>query len=188
MAVVRLHGKPDLFVTFTCNTKWPEITRSLLPHQTANDRPDLIARVFKLKLDALLFDIKKNNIFGRTIACIHVVEFQKRGLPHAHILIILAAEDKIRDTDAIDNLICAEFPDASTDPELFAIVSENMVHGPCGRLDPTCVCMVDGICSKEFPKPYRDETNPNVDGFPLYKRRNNNAGVEKMVNRRKVWV
>jgi hypothetical protein len=33
MAMVRAYGKPDLFVTVTCNPKWQEITRELLPGQ-----------------------------------------------------------------------------------------------------------------------------------------------------------
>jgi len=51
MAGVRKFGKPDLFVTFTCNPKWKEITDALLPGQTAKDCPDLVTRVFYLKLD-----------------------------------------------------------------------------------------------------------------------------------------
>ena len=48
MSIVRKHVKPDLFVSFTCNPKWKEITKALLPNQTADQRPDIIARVFKL--------------------------------------------------------------------------------------------------------------------------------------------
>ena len=54
MAVVAKLGKPDLFLTFTCNPKWPEITDNLLPAQNASDRPDLVSRVFKMKFDACL--------------------------------------------------------------------------------------------------------------------------------------
>src|SRR5207302_6082726 len=57
MAIVSYFGKPDLFITFTCNPKWPEITRELLPHQTAADKPDLTARVFHMKLQELLKDL-----------------------------------------------------------------------------------------------------------------------------------
>lgn len=46
MAIVRKFGKPTFFVTFTCNARWEEITRDLLPGQTATDRPDITARVF----------------------------------------------------------------------------------------------------------------------------------------------
>ena len=52
MALVAKQGKPDLFLTFTCNPKWPEILDNLKPSQTTSDRPDLVARVFKLKMDA----------------------------------------------------------------------------------------------------------------------------------------
>lgn len=50
MAIVRDKGKPDLFITITCNPKWIEIQRELYPGQTASDRPDLVARIFRLKI------------------------------------------------------------------------------------------------------------------------------------------
>lgn len=62
--MVRKFGKPDLFITFTCNPTWPEITDNLLPNQTASDRPDLVDRVFKLKLEALLKDIVVYGVLG----------------------------------------------------------------------------------------------------------------------------
>jgi hypothetical protein len=46
MSCMRVHGKPDLFVTFTANPKWPEIICELDKGQEPNDRPDLITRVF----------------------------------------------------------------------------------------------------------------------------------------------
>ena len=140
--------------------------------------------MFKLKLAALLFDLKKNHIFGRVIASIHVVEFQKRGLPHAHILIFLASEDKIRDNEVIDDIIRAQFPDQATEPELYAIVSNTMVHGPCGKNFLNSPCMIDGKCSKDFPRAFRDDTNANLESFPLYRRRDNGAGIVKEVERR----
>jgi hypothetical protein len=50
MALVQKFGKPCIFLTFTCNPKWEEITNSLADGETAFDRPDLSARVFKVKL------------------------------------------------------------------------------------------------------------------------------------------
>ena len=83
--------------------------------------------------------------------------------------------------DHIDDLICAELPDPS-DPKqkkLFDIVSSNMVHGPCGQFNPNCVCMVDNKCSKNFPKEFRETTNSNVNGYPLYRRRDNGFHILK---------
>ena len=50
-------------------------------------------------------------VFGTPVAYIHVIEFQKRGLPHCHLLLILAEDSKVRDADAIDSLISAEIRD-----------------------------------------------------------------------------
>jgi len=66
MARVRKFSKLGLFVTFTCNPKWKEITDTLLPGQNAKDRPELVTRVFNLKLDALLKDIK-DSVLGNVI-------------------------------------------------------------------------------------------------------------------------
>ena len=81
MAIVRQYGNPDFFITFTANPSWPEIV------EKGRDRPDIVSRVFQLRLKQFLLDLK--TFFGRAVAHISVIEFQKRGLPHAHILIIV---------------------------------------------------------------------------------------------------
>ncbi len=48
MVMVMKIGKPDLFITITCNPNWPEIVDNLYPGQRPEDRPDLVARVFNL--------------------------------------------------------------------------------------------------------------------------------------------
>jgi len=57
MACCRVMGKPTLFVTMTTNPKWAEIQENLLPGQTAINRPDIVSRVFALKLKQLLHDL-----------------------------------------------------------------------------------------------------------------------------------
>jgi hypothetical protein len=94
MAVVRKYGKPDLFITFTCNPKWPEIIENLLPGQQPSDRPDLCSTVFALKRAAIMKDIFQNGWFGEPVAYVYAIEFQKRGLPHCHLLIILKSESQ----------------------------------------------------------------------------------------------
>ncbi|KAI3876070.1 hypothetical protein MKW92_039150, partial [Papaver armeniacum] len=44
MALVQKYGKPDLFITMTCNPNWEEIQRNLKPGQQAHDMPDLTTR------------------------------------------------------------------------------------------------------------------------------------------------
>ena len=73
------HGKPTLFITITCNPKWPEITAALLPGQRPKDRPDLVALVFHVKLSRIIKDLTKDGVFGKASAFLRVIEFQKRG-------------------------------------------------------------------------------------------------------------
>jgi hypothetical protein len=70
MAICRWAGYPDLFITFTCNAKWPEIESflSMNPGQKPEDRLDILGRVFKIKLDQLLYDLKHGQHFGRLLA------------------------------------------------------------------------------------------------------------------------
>ncbi|XP_059147684.1 uncharacterized protein LOC131935318 [Physella acuta] len=173
MAIVRKFGKPDFFVTMTCNPKWPEIEESLLPGQRPENRPDIVDRVFKLKLQQLLKDISEKKIFGRVVALVHVIEFQKRGLPHAHIVITVEGEFKPRTSTIVNKVVVAELPDKEKFPRLFHVISSNMIHGPCGVLNPQSTCMVNGKCSKKFPKKFSEETKIVQDGYPIYMRRKN---------------
>lgn len=89
MMLVQHYGKPDIFLTMTCNPSWPEIIQELAPGEEAQNRPDLVARIFHAKLVTLKEEIVSDKLFGPVAAFVYVVEFQKRGLPHAHFLIIL---------------------------------------------------------------------------------------------------
>ncbi|GFW48877.1 helitron_like_N domain-containing protein [Trichonephila clavipes] len=145
MTYVRHYGRPDLFITFTCNPNWEEIQTLLLPGQQAIHRHDLTARVFKQKLKSLIDFIVKYSIFGITRCWLYTIERQKRGLPHAHILVWL--KDRIR-PEEIDQIISAEIPDPLIDQELFDIVTKHMIHGPCGAFNMTSPCIKNGKCKK----------------------------------------
>ncbi|XP_044594412.1 uncharacterized protein LOC123271894 [Cotesia glomerata] len=182
MVYIRTFGKPDLFITFTCNPKWNEIACELLPGQKSQDRHDIIARVFRLKVKKLIDLITKKYIFGETLAHMYTVEWQKRGLPHIHILVWL--KDKIK-PEQIDTVISAEFPNPNEDPILFEIVKSNMIHGPCGQVNPQSPCMTDGKCTKKYPKQLICETQTGDDNYPKYRRRSPSDGgfTAKIVKR-----
>jgi hypothetical protein len=170
MAIARFFRRIDLFITMTANPNWVEIARELFPGQTSYDRPDLVARVFKLKKQELLDDIYKRNIFGQAPAYVYVIEFQKRGLPHVHLLVILDENSRLRTPADINSCISAQWPDPVTQPSLFETVKTTMVHGPCGNFNPSAPCMQNGKCSKGYPKPFQDITHTTEDGYPLYAR------------------
>ncbi|RWR99563.1 uncharacterized protein B4U80_07671, partial [Leptotrombidium deliense] len=61
MAISRKIGRPDLFITMTCNPKWPEIRRylaTLPPGLTANDIPHFTCRLFYQKVQGLIKDLE----------------------------------------------------------------------------------------------------------------------------------
>ena len=65
IAICRVHGPPDFFLTFTCNPNWQEILESLSqPGQTPSERSDIIVRVYHMKLNELLHHIRNGSIFG----------------------------------------------------------------------------------------------------------------------------
>ncbi|KAG5003647.1 hypothetical protein JHK84_027903 [Glycine max] len=164
MAICGHLGFPDLFLTMTCNPTWPEIQRKVTQSNlTPNNCPDIITRVFKIKLNQLMNDLKHGNIFGNIIGYIYTIEWQKRGLPHAYILIFLHPSNKLPNPHDIDQMISAEIPNKQSQAQLFEIVSNHMMHGPCG-------------C---FPKKFHGATIVDQDGFPVYRRRNDGRTVMK---------
>ncbi|XP_074328080.1 uncharacterized protein LOC141665994 [Apium graveolens] len=181
LPICRTLGHPSLFLTMTTNTKWPEIQR-MLKHMSGvdvADALDVVARVFKMKVDQLMDMIKKKNCFGRCIGVMHVIEFQKRGLPHAHILIWLHPDDRPKITGQIDKMVSAEIPDPEIDPVGYNAVSNYMIHGPCGPDYTKSPCMVKGSCIKHFPKRYNSHTFFDECGFPIYKRRRIGITINK---------
>ena len=172
LAINRHFHGADLFLTMTADPNWPEIKEALLPGQIPEDRPDLVVRVFHAKVEEIKADLFKHDYLGKTVARVWTIEYQKRGLPHMHMIIFLHPDNKLRTPEDIDTLLSAEFPDEEEEPELFELVKKHMVHTPCGPNNPTAPCMKDGKCSKGFPKPFREETTINEDSYTNLRRCN----------------
>ena len=125
LTVVQRMGHPTYFITFTCNADWPEIKENLLPGQVSSDRPLLVARVFKLKLRRFLATIKKWD--GGCAYYFCVVEFQHRGLPHAHIAL------RVNNPPPLTNNmrhIQVNMPEADAD-NYRRLVGKHLIHGCC---------------------------------------------------------
>ena len=135
MSLVQKFGKPDLFITMMCNLGWEEVQNEHLPTQTAQDRLDLLARVFKSKFEELKDDIMVKEVLGRVIVYVQVFEFQKRGLLHVHMLIIHNEDDKLHNLEDYDQVVKAEIP--------------CMIHGPWGVQNPRSLCMKKGDVKKD---------------------------------------
>lgn len=81
--------------------------------------------------------------------------------------------------EKIDDFISAEIPDKDTDPDLYRLVSDHMMHGPCGVDNPSCPCTTKGKCTKKIPNKFSDRTMTDSDGFPVYKRLDNGRFIKK---------
>src|SRR6266850_1417228 len=186
LAINRYFGGGDLFITMTANPAWPEITSALMYDQKAPDCPDLVVQVFQAKLQSLLKDIVRG-VLGQVAAYLYTIEFQKRGLPHAHIIVFLKPHAKLRTPEDIDSLMSSEFP--TDNDELLRLIKKFMVHTPCGNQNPSAPCMVNGSCSKSFPKAFRAETTVTEDSYACTRCRDTGQIFE--VQRREVnnqWV
>ena len=110
-----------------------QISQNLGDFETAIDRPNIVAKVFNQKVKILLEDVNKKSIFGKYIAYTYVIEFQKRGLPHMHMLLFIVKDNKVSNVDCVYTIISSEIPDEVRYPRLFSIVKQFMIHGPWGK-------------------------------------------------------
>lgn len=208
-------GKPSLFITLTCNPHWREITAALEPGQTWEDRADVVNRVFQLKLRAFVQDVREGTFFKdkngapwKAKYIMYVVEFQKRGKPHAHITMRLAGteEDMPKSAEAVDALIWARIPEVDKCDCSFGagLIGPPLPPPPGFALAPAVMCeqhrlkdsvqrhmmhrCISGVCldkegprvcKRNFPKAVCGETTQDDGGFPVYRRA---AGDEYVVS------
>ncbi|XP_071700212.1 uncharacterized protein [Rutidosis leptorrhynchoides] len=115
-------------------------------------------------------DIGSRLILPASFTVLYTVEFQKRGLPHCHTLLWTDLPLANVSPNKTDMYISAEIPDPHIDPHGYKVVSDLMIHGPCGLDKPDAPCMKESKssvtelkCSKKFPKPFNQETFFNKD-------------------------
>ncbi|XP_020972806.1 uncharacterized protein LOC107632510 [Arachis ipaensis] len=126
-------GYPSYFITITCNPDWNKIKDCVADYSLKpSDRPDIISRVFKIKLDALLKDLKDG-------------PYSESPKEPA---------EKPRSSDDIDHHISAEIPDEHTQPKLY---SPCMVNGKCSKFYPMPFHEKTAIDSAGFPKYKRSD-------------------------------
>jgi len=95
-----------------------------------------LQKIFILKYNFINSFFYNIQIFGVPVAHVSVIEYQKCSIPHAHILVWLHDEDVPTTPEEINKLISAEIPDRTTHPEAFELVTQFMIHCPCGTFNP----------------------------------------------------
>uniref|UniRef100_A0A183BU64 ATP-dependent DNA helicase n=1 Tax=Globodera pallida TaxID=36090 RepID=A0A183BU64_GLOPA len=164
MAICRQLGAPHLLITFTMNSAAKEFDTMLWEGQRWYNRPDISDRLFIDKSKEFLKDIVQRQVMGPVKAWFYSVEHQERGLPHIHLCLILNfARMQMSMEDYIDDYISAEIPELPHDGDnshaaklqrLFRrFILDNMYHTCSPRY-----CLVDGKCTKHFPRPFAEQT------------------------------
>ncbi|OMO77929.1 DNA helicase PIF1, ATP-dependent [Corchorus olitorius] len=165
MAICRAYGYPDLFITFTCNGNRQELKDAIgfFLGLRPEDQPDLVARVFHIKLRSLIDDLMKHSFFGPALVatCAHLLWLQPGSM-------IVTVSD-------IDKIVSTELPDKDTNPVAYEAVTSLMMHGPCGAANPKASCMKKNRCDKHFPKMFNSETRLDALGYHTYRRRATDA-------------
>ena len=164
-------GNPTFFITMTCNSDWPEIKMRLRAGQDFSDIPSDVVRVFKQKLTLLEQSLK--TMFphvGRVLYMIHSIEFQKRGLPHAHIL--CKFERECTNPCHIDSVISAEMPSNADNRNL---IEKFMIHHHPSlesNRSQYCQCIRDGrrVCRFGYLQPLQTNTTIDSEGRVHYHR------------------
>jgi hypothetical protein len=187
MAQVYAMGGPHVFLTFTGNPKWEEIQSNLQYGNAWWNDPVLVCRIFKQKLETLLQGIRDGKYFGgrKSTYLQYVIEFQKRGMPHAHMLIRLENFESNSPEDVDEICSCAIPQDCESSCRQCAkcrlrdIVMQNMIHSCYAwRCYKTKAQKNDKTCSYRFPKPAVESTHLGLSGYWELKRA---VGEEFMV-------
>uniref|UniRef100_A0AC34GIH7 Helitron helicase-like domain-containing protein n=1 Tax=Panagrolaimus sp. ES5 TaxID=591445 RepID=A0AC34GIH7_9BILA len=169
------------FITFTGNPQWPEI-KEYTEGKPGETRSDLKCRIFLTKAQAFLDDLLKHDHFGKVQAYHVVMEFQKRGMPHLHILLIMENEITVEN---VDNYISARIPEqpakdddspgALQQREYYDMVMKHMLH-ICHK---NSACQVNGRCTKGFKKPFSCTTVIHSHKPPDYQRLKPQSAADK---------
>jgi len=198
LALVSEYGRPSLFITLTCNPNWTEIVEQLLPGQTAFDRGDVVCQVFYRKLEAVLTNIRhgkyfkvKNSVdkFHEVKFEVRVIEYQRRGLPHVHLVLKFKEDNtmpRYEDKEAlgawIDFHITAVYPSTLEDEEPLEtneILETDLDYAEIAKKQMLRKCFSEAlggcknennVCSKGYDKNIVSEnTTFDEKGFPQYR-------------------
>ena len=115
----------------------------------------------------------EKQILGKVVGHVWVIEWQKSGLPHCHMLLWMADRDTVDTPEQNDQVISARVPYTERLLRYFNLVK-------------------DGSCSKHFPKGYCDKTKIGEKSNSQYARRSADNGgfsfVKKRIRMDDAWI
>ena len=95
----------------------------------------------------------------------YIIDFQKRDLPHARILLWLSDSNKLENAKHIDHVIFTELPHPDLYLKLSKVIQIYIIHGPCRAARFNSPYMKEGRCSKFFLEKFRHVYRCRDDGL-----------------------
>jgi hypothetical protein len=151
-------GPPTIFLTITMNPYWPDYDGLKRGTGSFSDGTGS-SIMFRARMKWLMHFCKKKRIFGTVRGFVWRIEYQQRGLPHAHILFWTDCDTT--DAQQIDRIITARYPLPSTIQteqakinDLITLIDAYQVHEHTDR----CQMHTHGKCKYGFPQPEMQKT------------------------------
>ncbi|KAI5425913.1 hypothetical protein KIW84_031659 [Lathyrus oleraceus] len=92
-------------------------------------------------------DVINKGVLGRVKIYMYVTEFQKCGLPHVHMILILDTDDKLREPEEYDSVVKAEIPRHESEPKLIGDGNEPAKEDDMVRMPAEIVIPWEGEIS-----------------------------------------
>ena len=100
-----------------------------------------------MKLEEIMAELKSGKVFGPYLAHLGVIEFQKRGYPHAHLVYTFKSEGP-QHLNEMDKWVWARIPDESIANGLLREKSFK-VHDPESMRPFQCQCSMHAVRLKQ---------------------------------------
>ena len=131
-----------------------------------------------MKLKVIFNDILKENISEKVLAYLYTIEFQKYGLSHIYVLFILAQPYNPKTVTDYNAIISAEISDKNINPNTYNTITRLIIYGLYDIFNLNASYIKDEKYFKRYPQNFQENTTENEDGYPIYRRRNNNQTVK----------
>ncbi len=160
MIIAHYFEKFIMFVTCIANLHWSEIIAAFELNQKVENQLNIITQVFHKKIKTLLQNLKTQ--YDQYFDIIWTIKYQKRDLPHIHILLFLHQKNNFLKWACMNELICAKLFDLNIDlnKSLQRIIESQLTHDSCDVWNFSASCMKDNskdsewVCEKKFSKLY----------------------------------
>jgi hypothetical protein len=150
-------GAPTFFLTFTMNPYWADF-QALKRSDGQYSDSSMAALVFKSKIFALMKFIRSRKILGTVSAFVWRIEYQRRGLPHAHVL--FWSDYNTADVGAVEEVVNVHFPKDSPflgDQELVLDFRNLIKTYQLHTHSPRCRTAT-GACRYGYPHPAHEKS------------------------------